>query len=230
LVDAMTTFPTDASELDALFGLIATELGFDGGRAPTVAVPAARPPQDGCRSVFLDLKDWINLAKARAGRADGEPFEPIYRRLVALTANGELVVPLSSAIYMEPQHAVRSPRQRADVADVMSEVSRFWSLAPWSNLLPCEVDASLHARRGRPAFPQKPVVFGVGFGFALMGQELTGEITGPPEGRAALVERLGVEEGFAELVRRFNEIANYVMLRGPTDDELVTLGDYGYHP
>jgi hypothetical protein len=86
---------------------------------PPRLIQPERPPA----VVYLDLNHYINMAKVVAGKTvDG------YAELLASTrraaADGRAVFVLSATHLMEVM-AIKDPRQRSDIADVMAELSGF---------------------------------------------------------------------------------------------------------
>ncbi|MDQ7802665.1 hypothetical protein Q5425_02905 [Amycolatopsis sp. A133] len=67
--------------------------------------------------VFLDLKDWVSLAKARLGRPERPEDLRVYEAQRRATAARRVLVPLTVATYIEVGR-VSSLRQRTDLADV----------------------------------------------------------------------------------------------------------------
>ena len=161
-------------------------------------------------SIYLDQLHWIGLAKARLGREDGKPYLRTLSLLIETSVAGKVIVPLSATHYME-MAKITDVRKRADVANVMAELSHFVTLASSVPRLRCEVAAALHQRLGRPMFPEKLRPFGVGIAFAF-------GIGDGPVGR--IVERTGVipsgqKPGYvAELEHRLNQVAEYILFAG----------------
>src|SRR2546426_2997531 len=85
-----------------------------------------RPSRD-VRLVYLDQKDWINLAKAASGHASGPLYQVALDVLRDAKASGRVVLPLSMTHFME-MSGTKNPRHRAQVADVMEELSGFVTL------------------------------------------------------------------------------------------------------
>jgi hypothetical protein len=184
------------------------------GRTPTDAADALR--------VYLDQNHWIYLAKAASGHPEGAPFEHCLELLKEAVSRGLVVVPLSATHYMELA-IVMDVRQRADVANVMAEISRFRTLADHNARMACEFDAALHARRGRPAFPRKLQEIGTGLAFQ------SGQVEGP-SGRLVWAEGaeppLDSEGWFEDLEHISNQVMEYLVLRGPSPEEAARIPGY----
>lgn len=78
-----------------------------------------RPP----RLVYLDLNQWVALAKAQSGHSGGKPFRDVLEACVGAVERGAAVFPLADAIYYEVSK-IGPYRQRRHLADAMERVSR----------------------------------------------------------------------------------------------------------
>src|SRR5487761_2245512 len=125
---AITPSPLDGIRRDVL-----TTFGYPDTAVPTLTMPPATPTSTTTPKIYLDTNHWISLDKARVGHADGVRHRACYEALLNATVGGRVCVVLSSANYMELQLVVRAARQRTDLADVMSELSRFRAIRPRSN-------------------------------------------------------------------------------------------------
>lgn len=182
------------------------------------AVPTANlipvEPNDDAISLHLDLKDWVALSKVRVGRPDGEPFRESYEFIQDRVANGSLRVVLSAPLYTEIALRVGSPRQRTHLADVMSEISRFWTLNSRPLLLESEIEQALSRRLGRPAFPNQVEKFGRGIFFAFKGERHGVRLDDDGIG---VVGRLLAADPVGLLIslHHSNELMEWGLLRGP---------------
>src|SRR4051812_8463039 len=87
------------------------------------------PPQiernfDGRRAVYLDLKDWINLARVAKGLSAPVGYPELLRAAQQSAQTGTALFPLSATHYME-MSGIADPAQRRDIAAVMDELSEF---------------------------------------------------------------------------------------------------------
>jgi hypothetical protein len=202
-------------------------LGLTRTDIPTAWETAPPNPRTAAPSVYLDHKDWINLAKARVGHPGGEAYRNIYSSLCDLSAAGEIRVVLSASSYMELHRTVPTDRQKTDLAATMGQISHFNTIAPRSVLLEAQVDASLHRHFGRPMFPRKPRVFGRGFHFAFRGTEAALRLS--PEGADLLTLRLG-EDGFGSWLFQTAEVSEYLVLRGARAQDIPLIPGYVIDP
>jgi hypothetical protein len=99
--------------------------------------------------VYLDLKDWVALAKARIGRPEFHHDRLALETLRTATESGEVIVPLSATTYMEVER-ITSLRQRTDLANVISEISGFVTITGRSIATDHQVQTALAARFGGP--------------------------------------------------------------------------------
>ena len=205
---AITPSPLDRIRRDVL-----TAFGFPDTAVPTLAMPPATPMTTTTTKVYLDTNHWISLAKARVGHADGERHRECYEALLDVTVSGELCVVLSSANYMELQLAVKGARQRTDLADIMSELTRFHAIRPRSELLEAQVMQRLHDTIGRPAFPSRPEPFGLGFAWIFNGRTGRLGLEAPPQALQVLFNEANGSNTLLMLAQA-QEMLEYMILRG----------------
>jgi hypothetical protein len=204
------------------------------GIAPDVASLALRHcaetddyPQLGAEAadrlkVFLDLKDWVSLAKARLGRPERPEDGRVYEVLRSAAAAGDVIVPLTAATYLEVTR-ISSPRQRTNLTDVIAEISGFVSIAWQSVLIEHQLRTALAERLGGP-LPAPIPVFGLGNPF------------GVAEQKAFVLRRKpgGAQELPAALVREIETagrvIGEYLVLRGPVPTDLPALDALDHRP
>lgn len=197
-------------------------LGVDSAAAGAIVSGLRRhvPDQDAF-SVYLDLNHWIALAKARVGHPDGARFTACLDLLVKAVDSGKLILPLGLTHYTEVAN-ITDVRQRADVANAMAELSGFTTLAARKHRLRCEVAQALHQRLGRPLFPARLKRFGRGIAFAW-------GVSDGPAGRVVPLRsrsRTKSTPHLAELEFRLNQAAEYLLLRGPSPEDLARMADY----
>ena len=172
--------------------------------------------------VYLDLKDWVALAKARLGRPEFAQDGLAYQIFRTATAAGQVIVPLSATTYQELSR-ISSLRQRTDLANVIAEISGFVAITGRSVATKHQVNTALAARFGGPE-PAPLLPLGIGIQFATGDQRrlvLRGRDDGPPGMPIALMRE--VEDGGRALLE-------YMMARGPEPDDLAQLRAYGYRP
>lgn len=198
------------------------QLGLDSVAAQAIVSGLRRRgPDPEAFSVYLDLNHWISLAKAKAGHPDGTRFIPCLDLLLKSAGSGKLILPLGTTHYTEVRN-ITDVRQRADIANVMAELSGFTTLAARKYRLRCEVSQALHERLGRPMFPERLKPFGRGIAFAAgIGDGPAGRVT-PVGGAAPRVS----ERYRAELEFRLNQAAEYLLLRGPSPEDLPHMPGY----
>jgi hypothetical protein len=114
---------------------------------------------DGVHLIYLDQKDWVNLAKAASGHADGSQYRDVLEVLRNARATQRAIIPLSVTLYME-MSGTKNARQRAVVANIMEELSGFASLIDRSLLMRHELDAVIgaSATSDRPLSASVPLV------------------------------------------------------------------------
>jgi hypothetical protein len=103
----------------------------------TLKIPP-RPP----KLVYLDLNQWIALAKASTGHRDGRAYKDVLAACVDAVALGRAVFPISDSIYGEVSK-LRQHRQRRDLRDAIEKVSRYMVVTSRLVVTAHEVEALL---------------------------------------------------------------------------------------
>jgi hypothetical protein len=172
--------------------------------------------------VYLDLKDWVALAKARLGRPEFPHDQAAYEALQAAVTTGQVIVPLSATTYEELSR-IASLRQRTDLANVIAEISGFVTITGRSVAMRYQVLKALADRYGGPEPPLlRPLGIGIQFAAA--------------DGRRLVLRgKDGAAPGLPETVVRGIEsvsraLTEYMMARGPEPDDLPALRASGYRP
>jgi hypothetical protein len=209
----------------ALYGMLRTEVDY--------AWPRIFRPSYDITLVYLDLNQWIELAKAATGHMDGARHVPALEAARAAKAAGTAMFPLSGTHYMELA-GIGSYRQRCDVADVMEELSGFSTLLSRAVLLKLEVDAALTARFGDPRIAQEPLTlvnFGVGPAFGLVGGLRIRNRAGRDVTEEARLAHPDGPEAFDKMLFDMNLKLERQMLRGPSPKEAAELvAEGGWDP
>lgn len=89
--------------------------------------------------IYLDQAKWIDLLKAQSERADGAKYKEALQALQSAVSDGDTIVPLSSAHYME---TVRNPSydKRLALAKLMINISRRSTIAPSTEIISHEAE------------------------------------------------------------------------------------------
>jgi len=192
--------------------------------------PAARPEAErrlhsNRPCVYLDEWVWIRFAAARAGRAR-EPGDVNVLAAVQHASEAGVAFPLSSTHYVETLKK-NNPRDRAEVAGLMAEVSHLRTLRSRKHLLRFQVLAAMHNLFGRPAFkPDRPEVLGVGVHWAFVGEQHQLTLYGPEQALDWTRHLLSLRD-----LCRLQQWQEIQFLAGPRDDQVKVLRDrYGYRP
>lgn len=186
------------------------------------------PPTQTAPLVYLDLNHWIYLAQARAGLSSGAPFVSALDACRSARRSGAARFVLSSSHYMEILK-IRDPAQRRAIADVMEELTDFAALVSRVVIMELELEATLN--RFVVAVPPLPPVALVGRGVRhAFGIKSGLRIMGPTGDQTEHVRRrMGAHE-FDTFVASANLLLERSVLRGPTDDEVGKLQQYGWNP
>jgi hypothetical protein len=179
--------------------------------------------------VYLDLNQWISLAKAATGHKDGARYLQAFEAARAAKDAGTAMFPLSGTHYMELA-GIGSFRHRSDIAGVMEELSGFSTILSRAVLTKCEVEAALTARFGsRPDLysPLTLLNFGVGPAFGMVGGLRFRNRAGRDVTEEARLEHPDGPEEFDRMLREMNIKLERAMLRGPSPHEAEELRSAG---
>lgn len=117
--------------------------------------------------IYLDQKDWIALARLRAGKPCADGVREAADALVAHVSAGEVVTPFSESHVLETG-GISNPTKRQEVATTIVVISRRHALAPLHSMWAQEADAFLRHHFGavvdfQPAPHGKGLAFALGF-------------------------------------------------------------------
>jgi hypothetical protein len=202
-------------------GMLRTEVDY--------AWPAIFRPAYEVKLVYLDLNQWIGLAKAASVHKDGARYVQALEAARAAKDAGTAMFPLSGTHYMELA-GIGSFRHRSDIAGVMEELSDFSTILSRAVLTKCEVEAALTARVGsRPDLysPLTLLNFGVGPAFGMVGGLRFRNRAGRDVTEEARLEHPDGPEEFDRMLREMNIKLERAMLRGPSPHEAEELRSAG---
>lgn len=194
---------------------------------PTLRVPT-RPP----KLVYLDLNHWIGLAKALAGHADGQAYREGLEQCMALVENGQVVFPISDAIYTEVSK-IGQYRQRRHIRQAIETISRFVVVTSRPVIATHEVENLLDEVVGPNPLPINTMDYldwGVARAFGMVGgfrvrngdhEDVTDEV------RATWS---GGPDAFDALFAAAELDLNRSVLDGPSPDEEPQLRALGWDP
>ena len=195
------------------------------GGAPELLWPV-RLVRPAARTVYLDLNHWIGLSQAAAGHREGSQYRETLEACRAATQAGVLF-PMSSVSYIEVSK-IKHPRQRADLARVIEELSSFCTILSHPLIVTMELDAAISDALGVPSPDQQDLAYlGTGVGYAF-GVVLTPTLSGPTDdertGQADSQHRPDILKDMMRDLERF-------ALRGPQDEnEAADLRRLGWDP
>jgi hypothetical protein len=157
--------------------------------------------------VYLDQAKWIDFARCRLGRPDGQRFQDAFAVAGEAVATGRASLVLSAAHYFETHRRSNWP-SRLDLAMTMAQMSQFHTIAPPHVIVPAEIDAAL-VGDGRPIAVNE---FGVGVNHAFGGDipldllQLPDDVEIPASMRS-------------ELSKLFVRVMEYAILANPSVSE-----------
>lgn len=201
-----------------LVGTVGAEFEVAAGSGPQESWTALAPgePQMSGTVVYLDLNHWVTLSGAKAGLPRFAASVAAYEQLRSMLASGRITIVLCGALYREVAKIGPFDR-RVRLADVMGELTSFRSVASLTDLVPMEFAFALNRAIGRPMFPKRVPVFGVGAGFASGRPDLHATLRTPVDPRLPRDEPLDALEGATldEVETESRLLLEYGMLRGP---------------
>lgn len=110
--------------------------------------------------IYLDQNKWIDLAKARVGRADGQKYQAVLEKIIEVVSQGKAIFPLSWIHFVETRKK-RDLKKRKELAEVMAEISRGIAIIPKSIIMNWEMERAIAMAFGETPIPM-PLVLGYG--------------------------------------------------------------------
>jgi hypothetical protein len=181
--------------------------------------------------VYLDLNHFIGMARAIAA----DPKTPagygeLFEAARAAIEEKRIIIPLSGEHLFETA-AIKDPKQRNDLADVMEVLSGFQYLLGRPEIAHLEIEAGIEAiLEEQPHLPPF-LLIGPSFGWAFgwRGGMRIVDTDGNDASGAARKE-MGAER-YDEVMRYVNYSLERGILAGPSDEEATRLrADYGFAP
>jgi hypothetical protein len=206
--------------------------GADHSGVPYVWPRTLRLPRRPPKLVYLDLNHWVSLAKAWAGRDDGQQWAQSLTACLDAAQQGRAVFPISDTIYHEVSK-IRQHRQRRDLREVIESVSRYMVVTSRSVVSSHEIEALLNQRVGPNPHPVNAMdyldwgvarAFGMAGGFTVTsqdGEDVKAEVRSSyPEGPHA----------FDRFLAQAEWDLNRMIIEGPTAEEEPELRELGWDP
>ena len=197
--------------------------------ADGLAPPFLWPPRltlPTAKTIYLDLNHWVSLAKANTGHRDGSEFKPVLEACADAAARG-FAFPISGVTYIEVSK-IRDPRQRRDLADVITLLSGHTSVLSHPLIVQFELDAAISARLGVPSRASQDLPYlGSGVGWAFGGR-LTPTFT-DATGQDRRVELMATLQG-QQVISDMTTDFEFYALSGPDDEEAEQLRAGGWSP
>jgi hypothetical protein len=189
----------------------------------------SRPP----KLVYLDLNQWIALAKAMTGHRDGEAQKEVLTYCLGALDRGEAVFPISDSIYTEISKN-GSHRQRRHLLEVIEPMSRFMVVMCRSIVSAHEIEAMLDRIAGpspNPIISMDYIDWGVARAFGIVGGFKVRSTSSGEDITAAV--RSAHADGPAAFDSLFSNAElelNRKVIAGPAPDEEPELRKRGWNP
>lgn len=197
------------------------------GWPQTLRLPSRLP-----KLVYLDLNQWIALAKAMAGHRDGEAYKEVLTRCLGALDRGEAVFPISDSIYTEISKN-GSHRQRRDLLEVIEPMSRFMVVMCRSIVSAHEIEAMLDRIAGPSPNPIKLMDYidwGVARAFGIVGGFKVRSSSGEDITAAVRSAHADGPAAFDSLLSNAELEVNRKVIAGPAPDEEPELRKRGWNP
>ncbi len=195
---------------------------------PRTLVVPPRPP----KLVYLDLNQWIALAKALAGHRDGGRYEESLDACVAAVESGRAVFPISDSIYFEV-FKIGLHRQRHDLREVIEKVSGYRVVTSRSVISTHEIEALLDDLVGpspRPINSMAYLDWGVARAFGMVGGFRVRDANGEDLTMEVRSKHPDGPEAFDRALVRADLELNRKSLEGPPPEEEPELRADGWDP
>lgn len=181
--------------------------------------------------VYLDMNHFIELARANVDVSTAHAGYVDLRDATRRAAQEKRALFPLSGEHLWEMSAIKSPRQRHDIADIMEELSGFNYLLGRSEIAQLEIEAGIEDILVEPslllAFPLVRSTFGQAFG---MRGGMTIRNADGSDGTDLARLEMGDAE-YEQFIRRANYTVERGMLDGPSDEEVPNLrAQYGYDP
>lgn len=180
--------------------------------------------------VYLDLNHYINLAKAaiRNGK-ERQGYAQLLDSARRAVDEQRALFPLSGELLFEVL-AIKDPRQRKDIADVMEVLSGFSYLLGRPEIAHLEIEAGIRAQLGEspPVLPVALIGRSFGWAFGMVGGVKVVDESG--EDASSPARREMGADAYDEFLRDANSTLERTMLAGPPDDQIEELRAKGYAP
>jgi hypothetical protein len=111
--------------------------------------------------IYLDQLHWIHLAQAATGQTHGQPYSEALDAARCAVRDGRALVPLSCVHVVETAKPAKL-RQRADLAHLMTELSRGTVLRRCRSLVRFQIGNAVRRMFGQAAVGPEPCPFGRG--------------------------------------------------------------------
>jgi hypothetical protein len=195
---------------------------------PPTLITLPRPP----KLVYLDLNQWIALAKASAGHRDGARYQEALDLCTAAVDDGRAVFPISDSIYSEVSK-IGPHRQRRDLREVIERVCGYRVVASRSVISAHEIEALLDDLIGPNPHPINTMDYldwGVARAFGLVGGFRIRDASGGDVTTEVRSRHPDGPEAFDRVLAQAELELNRKTLEGPTPDEEPELRADGWEP
>lgn len=117
------------------------------------------------KTIFLDSRDWINLAKIATGKEDDPILKSVYKKIKKIADSSLSIFPISM-FHFEDILKNSNKRQREDVIDVMLDISKGHVMKPFLLFKNQEIENAFLNKLGRDSIHDiKSQIFAKGIPF-----------------------------------------------------------------
>ncbi|RHW23714.1 hypothetical protein D0Z08_28310 [Nocardioides immobilis] len=181
--------------------------------------------------VYLDLNHFIYLARSQAEAAPAglKPYSELFDAALLAVQDERVIFPLSTPHVYE-MAAIKDPKQRIALADVMEQLSGFRYLLGRPEIAQCEIEEAFdrHFDSSPIRLPLNLIGTSLGWAFGMKGGLLIKDRDGNDVSDRVRAE-LG-DEVYEAKMAEANLMMERSLLRGPSDEEIPALRANGYPP
>lgn len=193
---------------------------------PRTLIRPPRPP----KLVYLDLNQWIALAKASAGHRDGARYQEVLDLCIAAVDDGRAVFPISDPIYFEVSK-IGPHRQRRDLREVIERVCGYRVVTSRSVISAHEIEALLVVGPNpHPINSMEYLDWGVARAFGMVGGFRVRDANGQDVTMEVRSQHRDGPEAFDRALAQAELELNRKTLEGPSPEEEPELRADGWDP
>ena len=117
------------------------------------------------KRIMLDSRDWITIARIAIGKEKDPVLKTVYRKIKKLSETNKAIFPISM-YHLEDMIKNSNKKQREYLVDIIIDISKGWTMKPFSLFRGKEVENALLRRLGlKPIHDIKSQIIGKGIAY-----------------------------------------------------------------